>query len=80
MVKKIILAIISIPWAIFCLIFNIIFLPIVIFLFTPIAIFWALVTWLKGDADWRGHFETWIELLLIGVVIYLDTIWDVELF
>jgi len=80
MIKKITLAVISIPWLMLCLMLNVISFPIVIFLFTPIAIFLALVDWLKDEADWKGHFKMLIEFLLIGVVIYLSTIWDIELF
>ncbi len=75
--RKIILAIITIPLAIILVAFDVFKIPIAIML-VPIIIFLTLIDGLKGDYI-EGEFWGILGMIFfVGTSMYLDMVWDID--
>lgn len=78
--RNILLLIISSPLLILFVIFDIIKLPVVIFLFLPLSIFMWIINIVKGCASFRDDvLDIMWAITTIGIDLYLMEVWNKSL-
>jgi len=80
MIRSILLLIISSPLLVIFIVFDIIKLPVVIFLFLPISLFLWIINMVKGYASFRDDVLDMLwTISIMGMDIYLTEVWDKSL-
>ena len=77
--RKIALGIVSSPFFVAVVFLELFWIPVCIILLLPIYVFICLVSWVKGNFDFKELATTFLQMMLFWIVVYLDFIWDIEI-